>query len=146
MSSKTKVFSLLLSLLTVVATTSYSPAFADGIDPAPGLPKSGHLLPFFPDGTYDSRIPAPEKILGYEIGARPCRYEEMVRYLIALDQSSPEVLLQEYGQTYEGHKLYYLIISSPENMAKLDQIKEEKISQDLQDFSGLTGLKQKQDY
>lgn len=125
MSSKPNVFFILLALLAVVCATFYSQAFGDGIDPAPGLPKSGQILSFFPDGTYDSLIPSPEKILGFEIGAKPCRYEEMVKYLFVLDQSSPEVLLQEYGQTHEGHKLYYLIISSPENMARLDQIKEE---------------------
>jgi hypothetical protein len=125
MSSNLKVFPVLLLVGVALSFSFYSPTSADGIDPAPGLPKSGQILPFFPDGTYDSSIPAPEKILGYQMGAKPCRYEEMVKYLIALDQSSPEVLLQEYGQTYEGRKLYYLIISSPENMAKLDQLKEE---------------------
>ena len=95
-----KIFSLYLALASILSFSFYTPTSADGIDPAPGLPKSGQILPFFPDGTYDSRIPAPEKILGYEMGAKPCRYEEMLRYLIALDQSSPEVLLQEYGQVY----------------------------------------------
>lgn len=98
---------------------------AAGINPAPGLPVSGEVLPFFPNGTYDSRIPAPEKVIGFVMGAKPCRYEQMVGYLMALDQSSPEVMLKEYGQTYEGRKLYYLIISSAENIARLDQIKEE---------------------
>ena len=48
-----------------------------------------------------------EKVLGLVMGARPVRYEEMVKYLETLDQSSPEVLLREYGQTHEGRKLYF---------------------------------------
>ena len=97
---------------------------ASGINPNPGLPLSGDTIPFFPGGTYDSGIPTPENVLGFVIGAKPCRYEEMVNYISALDQTSPEVLLKEYGQTHEGRKLYYLIISSSENISQLAQTQE----------------------
>ncbi len=59
------------------------------------------------------------------MGARPTRYEEMVKYLETLDESSAEAVLKEYGQTYEGRKLYYFIISSLDNLSKLEQIKED---------------------
>jgi hypothetical protein len=98
---------------------------ASGIHPAPGLPLSGEILPFFPNGAYDSKIPTPEKVIGFVMGAKPCRYEQMVDYLVALDKSSAEVILREYGETYEGRKLYYLIISSNENVARLDRIQQE---------------------
>jgi len=113
---------------------------ASGIHPTPGLPLSGEILPFFPNGAYDTKIPTPEKVIGFVMGAKPCRYEQMLDYLMALDQSSLEVVLREYGQTHEGRRLYCLIISSIENIARLDEIQQEiglladprKISSDRQ--------------
>lgn len=114
----------LLSFTTLLEVGLISGLSASGINPAPGLPISGEITPFFPDGTYDPKIPKPEDVLGFVMGARPARYEEMVKYISILADKSPEVILKEYGQTYEGRKLYYLIISSQENISKLDQIKE----------------------
>lgn len=74
---------------------SPSSSSASGINPNPGLPISGDTIPFFPGGTYDSGIPTPENALGFVMGAKPCRYEEIVNYLSALDQSSPDISLKE---------------------------------------------------
>ena len=47
----------------------------------------------------------------------------MVEYMRKLDQSSDRVQMFEYGVTYEGRRMYLLAISSPQNMAKLEQIR-----------------------
>jgi hypothetical protein len=79
--------------------------------------------PFFPDGTYDESIPEPKDVIGPTFGEDPVRYCQMVEYLEKLADSSPLVILKEHGQTYEGRKLYHLIISSGENLSRLDDIK-----------------------
>jgi len=78
---------------------------------------------FYPDGKYNDAIPTIEEILGYSTGERITRYHELEKYLNALAEASDRLSLHTYGETYEGRKLYYLVISSPENMADIDRIK-----------------------
>jgi hypothetical protein len=74
-------------------------------------------------GTYDPAIPAPESILGYEIGSYLTDHGQMLEYMRKLDESTDRVRMFEYGASYEGRKMYLLAISSPGNMAKLEQIR-----------------------
>ena len=78
---------------------------------------------FYPDGKYNESIPTVEEVLGYSTGERITTYTALERYLRRLEEASDRLKLYIYGETYEGRKLYYLVISSPENMANLDQIK-----------------------
>ena len=78
---------------------------------------------FYPDGKYNESIPTIEEVLGYSTGERITTYPDLERYLRRLEEASDRLKLHIYGETYEGRKLYYLVISSPENMADLDQIK-----------------------
>lgn len=78
---------------------------------------------FYPGVSYDPAIPTLKQVVGHDWGERITSYEEMVRYLTALADASPRVKLVEYGRTWEGRALYYLIIASEENMARLDEIR-----------------------
>ncbi|MCI0531561.1 MAG: M14 family metallopeptidase [candidate division Zixibacteria bacterium] len=89
------------------------------------MPQEGSPAPFFPDGTYDSRIPTPQSVLGLELGAKPVRHAQVEKYLTALAASSPQVLLREYGSSYEGRKLYYILVGSPENISRIDEIQKD---------------------
>ncbi len=89
----------------------------------PNFGSASYTAPFFPGGTYDPNIPEPSKFLGYPVGSRPARYSQVISYFETLAKSSPKTKLIEYGQTYEGRNLYYLLISSDDNLARLDQIK-----------------------
>jgi hypothetical protein len=80
--------------------------------------------PFYKNGAYEQGIPSPEAVLGFHPGERPVRYEEVVRYLKALAEATPRVQLVESGETHEGRKLYYALISSGENMARVQEIRE----------------------
>ncbi|MDZ7262381.1 MAG: M14 family metallopeptidase, partial [candidate division KSB1 bacterium] len=73
---------------------------------------------------YLPEIPRPEEILGFPLGSQPVDYPKMVSFLQVLADKSPRVQLRSYGQTYEGRKLYYLIISSPQNMSRLEEIRQ----------------------
>ncbi|MFQ5869420.1 MAG: M14 metallopeptidase family protein, partial [Candidatus Zixiibacteriota bacterium] len=79
--------------------------------------------PFSPEGTYDTSIPDPDSFLGYPLGTKPIHYREAIDYLKALASFSPRAELDSYGETFEGRGLFYLVISSDENMNRLEEIK-----------------------
>lgn len=79
---------------------------------------------FFPGGAYDPAIPSPEAVLGFASGERPARYEEVLHYFQLLAESSPRLRLLESGRTHENRKLFYALISSEENLGRLESIRE----------------------
>lgn len=79
--------------------------------------------PFLPTGTYDNAIPVPSSALGYEIGERFTDFRNLERYLEKLSATSDRVRLIQYGETYERRPLRVLVISSPQNLSRLEEIK-----------------------
>ena len=80
-------------------------------------------VPFVESVNYDTAIPSPVSIINHEVGERPVRYPALIRYLRVLAESSDRVILKSYGRTHEGRDLFFLIITSPTNHQRLDQIK-----------------------
>ena len=78
--------------------------------------------PFYPGGTYDPAFPTPEQVLGYAIGTHHTDYAGLERWIAAL-QKSPRVRVVRYGQSVERRPLYLIVIASPENLARLDDVK-----------------------
>lgn len=78
---------------------------------------------FFPGGVYDLQIPSPANFLGITVGDRPLSYEEILRYFQELDRISEKTKLIEFGKTYEGRSLHYLIVSAEANIQKLEEIR-----------------------
>lgn len=77
---------------------------------------------FFPGGTYNSTIPTPESVLGYPVGTYHTDYAGLERWLTALRQSD-RVRILRYGQSEERRPLYLIVISSPANLARLEDVK-----------------------
>lgn len=106
------------SLLAGCASASAGPQVAP---PSPAQPpRSGNVIA---PQTRAGAIPSPKDVLGFEPGERPVRYEELVRYMQALDAANDLVSLEEHGKTHEGRTLYHIIITSAANQARLDEIK-----------------------
>lgn len=72
---------------------------------------------------YDANIPTVQSVLGYATGEKYSPYSNIERYYAALAAKSDRIKLESYGQTYEGRKQWLLTISSPKNLARLDEIK-----------------------
>ena len=72
---------------------------------------------------YDPSVPTPQEVLGYTIGERHTRPEEVVRYVEAVAAASPRVEVGFHGTTYEGRRLVHATVSSPQNLARLDAIR-----------------------
>ncbi|MDG1048738.1 MAG: M14 family zinc carboxypeptidase [Planctomycetota bacterium] len=79
--------------------------------------------PFFPGASYDSSVARPEDFLGQPVGSRLASHDEMLRILRAIAASSDRVSMERYGQTYEGRPLVTLVITSPRNQARMDEIR-----------------------
>lgn len=70
-------------------------------------------------------IPSPESTLGFKPGTdgRLATYPEVVQYFRALDAASDRVQLEVAGKTTEGRDLVLAVISSPGNLARLDELR-----------------------
>lgn len=84
------------------------------------------FLSGFPAVLQAGVIPAPEEILGFKIGAdyHLINYEQAIDYLKKLASVSNRLKLEHMGQTTLGLPMYYVIISSPENLARLQEYKD----------------------
>ncbi|MFP5264413.1 MAG: M14 family zinc carboxypeptidase [Blastocatellia bacterium] len=79
---------------------------------------------FYSRGPYAPAVPRPSSITGYEPGQFQTPHGEVARVIEKIAAASPErVRVIENGETWEHRKLYLIIVSAPENLARLDEIK-----------------------
>ena len=92
-----------------------------------GLAMSGpKLLDFYGYGPYNSAVPKPESILNYTPGERHTNFRDQERVITAIINAVPDrTRLIEYGKTPEGRPLRVIAISSPQNIAHLDEIRQQ---------------------
>jgi len=76
---------------------------------------------------YSNDIPEPSEIIGRKLGENYTFHWEMADYIQAVEAASDRVIVKSYGKTYEGRKLFYIIISSPKNLANLEKIRESNL-------------------
>ena len=75
-----------------------------------------------------SQLQSPAEFLGYQVGTRFTRHHQIVSYFNAVAKVTPEkVKLMPYGKTNEGRDLLVAAISSPENMAQLENIRKHNL-------------------
>jgi hypothetical protein len=87
------------------------------------LPK-GTPVSAWPNVRYDAAIPTTEQVLGYRLGERMASHADVRRYLQALAAAAPKrVRLVDYGKSWQGRELTYAIVSSPNNIERIDAIK-----------------------
>jgi Zinc carboxypeptidase len=75
----------------------------------------------------DSRVPRPDAFLGYPLGSRFTSWDRMLEYVAAVAAASPRVKVEEYGRTSEGRPLRLVTIATPENLARLDEIRRDHL-------------------
>jgi hypothetical protein len=75
-------------------------------------------------GPYRAAVPRPDSLLGHELGTRHTMYHEQQGVLDRLIAAAPDrVRAEVIGRTTEGKVMRVLIISSAENLARLEQIR-----------------------
>ncbi len=78
---------------------------------------------YFPDKpSYRSEIPTPKSVIGFDVGDRHVRHDQLIAYFRELAASSDMVQLDHIGYTNEHRKQVLATISSKENLANLDRI------------------------
>jgi hypothetical protein len=106
------------------------------------------LLALLVAGTVNSRqtvqaqapaaLPSPEKFFGFQMGAdrKLANWDKLHEYYQLLAKGSNRIKLVELGKSSEGRPYLALFISSPANLAKLDQLQQ--INAKLADPRGLS--------
>lgn len=81
------------------------------------------IILFIPVLVLGQTLQSPKEFLGYELGDRFTRHHRVVDYFEHVAAVKDNVKLHSYGETYENRPLMVAIISSNENMNKLDEIR-----------------------
>ena len=71
---------------------------------------------------FDEDIMSPEEFLGYPIGEMHTRHDLIVSYMTYLSNASDKADMFSYATSYEGRKLIYLIVSSPEKINNIEKL------------------------
>ncbi|MDG1750886.1 MAG: M14 family zinc carboxypeptidase [Thalassotalea sp.] len=72
--------------------------------------------------SYDQQIIKPAAVLGFGLGERHIRHDQLVQYMETLAQASNKVVLTDIGRTTEMRKQVLLTISHPDNITKLPEL------------------------
>lgn len=79
---------------------------------------------FYTRGPYRDGVPKPQSILRYDVGDHHTTYAQMEQVIEAIAKAAPDrVKIFDIGTTNEHRMQHLVAISSPENMARLDEIK-----------------------
>src|ERR1700743_2954932 len=72
--------------------------------------------------------PSPEAFLGYPLGAHFTPHHNIVGYFQTVARAVPDKMkLEQYGTTYEGRPLLLAFIASPENLRRLEEIRQNNL-------------------
>ena len=78
---------------------------------------------FWPGARYDPAIPTYEKVLGYSAGKAITPYSGLLQYAEALAAAAPaRARIFEYGKTWQGRRLVYLVVASEANLRRLREV------------------------
>ncbi len=110
---------LKLLLITILSTNLLSSTLMEPTSFSKDLYKENIL-----DGSYNDDIDHPNKFLDFKIGERVATPEQISEAILSWANQSNRMIVKEYAKTHEGRPLYALFISSPSNLAKLDEIKK----------------------
>jgi len=84
---------------------------------------------YLPDSvTYNPSIPKPKDIIYHEVGEWHITHDRLVNYMKAIATAAPDrVKLETMGFTYEGRPQVLLIITSPKNQQRLEEIRQQHV-------------------
>ncbi|WP_057829991.1 M14 family zinc carboxypeptidase [Colwellia sp. TT2012] len=82
---------------------------------------------YLPTGIqFNSKIPLPSSTLGFEIGQRHIRHDQLSNYFYTLAHNSARVAITSMGKTAQQREQLLVTISSPKNLANLANILSER--------------------
>lgn len=109
---------LFLLLLAASLAANGAPGGDDPVFSARGIP-AGRVLA---ESDRDPAVPLPESVLGHRIGDALTPHDALLRYVRALAAATPRLSVSPYGRTPEGRELVRVAVSSPRNLARLEEV------------------------
>src|ERR1700755_1734290 len=84
---------------------------------------------YLPDSvTYNPSIPKPKDVIYHEVGEWHVTHDRLVNYMKAIAAAAPDrVKLETMGFTYEQRPQVLLIITSPKNQQRLEEIRQQHL-------------------
>ena len=76
------------------------------------------------DKKFLPEVPQPQSVLGFEVGEQYADWNDVLKYMEALQKHSDRVKIEVMGTTYQHRPIIQVTISSTENMKKLEEIKK----------------------
>ena len=73
---------------------------------------------------YDPAITTPDAFLNHGLGDKPVRHDMMVGYLRSLARESDRISVETIGFSHEGRPILFFVATSPENQARIDDIRD----------------------
>ncbi len=101
---------LALSIQTSDASLLMKPTYNAQLD------YKGEIL----QGEYDSALKHPDEILGFPVGHRVASPAQIEQAIHTWKTQSDRIKVQEYARSHEGRPLHAVFISSPQNLANMD--------------------------
>src|SRR6476659_4381481 len=79
---------------------------------------------FYARGPYSERVPRPQSILRFDVGDFHTTYAQMEKVIDSIAASAPDrVKIFDIGLTNEHRMQHLIAVSSPENLARIDDIR-----------------------
>jgi hypothetical protein len=83
---------------------------------------------FLPSGIrYNQEIPTPLQFFGHEPGEWHLSHDKLYVYITELARISDRAIWEEYGKSHENRPLGQLVISSPENIKNIEQLRTDHL-------------------
>ena len=91
-----------------------------------GSPLTAQSFDWYARGPWREAVPRPDALLGIAIGSRHTMYHQQQQVLDRMIGAAPDRVRTEIiGSTVEGRIMRLVIISAPENLARLDAIRSD---------------------
>ncbi|MEI9959143.1 MAG: M14 family metallopeptidase [Ferruginibacter sp.] len=85
------------------------------------------ILLFISNGL-SAQLKSPDEFLGYPLGSKFTPHYKIINYFNQAAAAMPQMMkLEKYGETNEGRDLLLAIVSTPENMARIEDIRKNNL-------------------
>lgn len=90
----------------------------------PLLAQPEEKFDFYTRGPYNERVPRPQSILRFDVGDFHTTYAQMEKVIESIAAAAPDrVKIYDIGLTNEHRMQHLIAVSSPENLARIDEIR-----------------------
>jgi hypothetical protein len=79
------------------------------------------------DVSYNPNIPTPKSSIGHQVGDWHITHDKLVQYMYTLASSSDRITIENRGATFEGRPLLLLTITSANNNANIETIRQQHL-------------------